>query len=265
MILAPEGFGREILMNIVDGHIAVITLNRPEARNAVNVALAEALAYAVGQVETDDTIRVAILASSHEKVFCAGADMAEIAAGRGPLLQTEEGGFAGFVNSKRTKPWIAAVKGHALAGGCELALACDMIVASESAQFGLPEVKRGLFAGAGGVYRLPRALPRNIGLELVATGDPLGAQRAAAFGLVNRLASPDGVLEEALNLARAISANAPLAVRQSLLVARLAAEKTDAELRELSRAEGAIVFASEDAKEGPRAFFEKRAPNWIGR
>ena len=174
----PEGVGREVLYEVVDGHIAVITLNRPEVRNAVNPQLAAACEYLIRKVEADDDIRVAILTSSNDKVFCAGADLAAISSGNGAGIATKDGGFAGFVDAKRDKPWIAAVKGYALAGGGELCLACDMIVASEDAKFGLPEVKRGLFAGAGGVHRLPRALPRNIALELVATGDSLGAQRA---------------------------------------------------------------------------------------
>jgi len=144
-------------------------------------------------------------------------------------------------------------------------LACDMIVASDDAQFGLPEVKRGLFAGAGGVYRLPRVLPRNIAFELIATGNSLDAHRAAALGLSNRTVPSERVLDVALELARTIAANAPLAVRQSLLVARQYAEHGDAELRAISDSEGALVFASEDAKEGPRAFLEKRPPNWSGR
>jgi enoyl-CoA hydratase/carnithine racemase len=261
----PEGVGREVLYEVVDGQIAIITLNRPEVRNAVNGPLAEAVDFLVQQIEADDAIRVGIITSSNERVFCAGADLSEISKGRGHLLQTPYGGFAGFVDAPRTKPWIAAVRGFALGGGCELSLACDMIVASDNAQFGLPEVKRGLFAGAGGVHRLPRALPRHLALELVATGEPIGAERAAALGFVNHVAPLDQVLDTAIGLARAIAVNAPLAVRHSLIVARLASECTDAELRKLSVTEGDIVFASEDAQEGARAFLEKRAPQWKGR
>jgi enoyl-CoA hydratase len=261
----PDGVGREVLYDLVDGHIAVITLNRPEVRNAVNPELAAAVEWLIKKVEADDTVRVAILTSSNDRVFCAGADLAAISSGRGAGIATADGGFAGFVDAKRDKPWIAAVKGYALAGGGELCLACDMIVASEDAKFGLPEVKRGLFAGAGGVHRLPRALPRNIALELVATGDPMEARRAYELGLVNRLAPTDQVLAVALELARAIAVNAPISVRESLKVARLSSEATDAELRKISGEASMRVMTTADAREGPRAFLEKRAPQWTGR
>jgi enoyl-CoA hydratase/carnithine racemase len=261
----PDGVGREVLYEVVDDHIAVITLNRPEVRNAVNPELAAAIEWLVKRVEADDAIRVAILTSSNDRVFCAGADLAAISSGRGAGIATKDGGFAGFVDAKRDKPWIAAVKGYALAGGGELCLACDMIVASDDAKFGLPEVKRGLFAGAGGVHRLPRALPRNIALELIATGESLDAQRAYELGLVNRLAPTDGVLAAALELARAIAVNAPVSVRESLKVARLSGEATDAELRKLSGEATMRVMTTADAREGPRAFLEKRAPQWTSR
>jgi len=262
--MTDGGAGDEVLFEVVDGHIAVITLNRPEVRNAVNGAVATGLDAAVKRVEGDPEIRVAILASSQNKVFCAGADLAEIAAGRGHLLGTKDGGFAGFVEHPKAKPWIAAVEGAAFAGGCEIVLACDMVSASETAKFGLPEVKRGLYAGAAGVYRLPRRLPRNIAVELVVTGEGLDATRAYALGLVNRLTAPGGALAAALDLARSIAANAPLSVRESLAIARLCHDLTEDELRPLSRAATARVFSSEDAKEGPRAFLEKRAPVWKG-
>lgn len=262
---APEGVGREVLYDVVDDHIAVITLNRPEVRNAVSPELAAACEHLIKKAEADDRIRVAILTSSNDKVFCAGADLAAISAGRGAGIATKDGGFAGFVDAKRQKPWIAAVKGFALAGGGELCLACDMIVASEDSQFGLPEVKRGLFAGAGGVHRLPRALPRNVALELVATGAPLEGRRAYELGLVNRLVPTAQVLDAALDLARSIAANAPVSVRESLRVARLANEATDADLRVLSGEAARTVMVTEDAREGPRAFLEKRAPRWQGR
>lgn len=246
-------------------HVALLTLNRPAVRNAVNGALASRLDALVKETEGDDAVRVVVLASSNAKVFCAGADLSEIAAGRADTLSTPDGGFAGFADARRSKPWIAAVQGFALAGGCELALACDMIIASDDAKFGLPEVKRGLFAGAGGVHRLPRAIPRNVALELIATGDPIDADRAYALGLVNRVAPSDEVLATAVALAEAIAVNAPLSVRESLDVARLSAETSDAELRRLSFAASDRVFASEDAKEGPRAFIEKRPARWTGR
>ena len=255
----------EVLFEVVDGAIAIIRLNRPDKRNAVNGALAKALEAAAKRVESEDALRVAILTRTSAGFFCAGADLAEVAAGRGRDLGTREGGFAGFVDLPKVKPWIAAVSGPALAGGCELALSCDMIVASQDSRFGLPEVKRGLFAAAGGVHRLPRALPRAIALELIATGDPLDAQRALAFGLVNALCPAEDLLDRALQLARAIAVNAPLSVRESLKLARLASELSDSEMRQLSGDAARLVMTSEDAKEGPLAFLQKRAPVWKGR
>jgi enoyl-CoA hydratase len=257
--------GSEVLFERHGEHIALLTLNRPEVRNAINGALASRLDALVKQTEQDDSIRVVILASSNARVFCAGADLSEISKGRADTLSTPDGGFAGFADAKRSKPWIAAVQGFALAGGCELALACDMIVASDDARFGLPEVKRGLFAGAGGVHRLPRAIPRNIALELIATGDPMDADRAYALGLLNRVVPSDAVAETAIALAEAIAVNAPISVRESLIVARLSSEKSDAELRILSFAGAARVFESEDSREGPLAFLEKRPARWTGR
>jgi enoyl-CoA hydratase len=255
----------EILFEIVDDHVAIVTLNRPEKRNAVNAALANALDQAVKQVESDPAIRVAILASSLPDIFCAGADVAEIAAGRARGLSTPDGGFAGFHAARRIKPWIAAVRGAALGGGCELCLACDMIVAADDACFGLPEVKRGLFAAAAGAYRLPRALPRAIAMELIATGGNLPAARAHHFGMVNRLAPSGDVMAEAMRLAGEIASAAPLGVMESLKLARLAHEHGEDELRALSQAATDIVFASQDAREGAAASREKRAPRWSGR
>ena len=255
----------EILFSLEGEHVAVITLNRPRVRNAVNAVLARKLDNAVKRVEQDSAIRVAILTSSNDRAFCAGADLSEIAAGRADTLSTPDGGFAGFVDHPRSKPWIAAVRGSALAGGCELSLACDMIVASEDSQFGLPEVKRGLIAAAGGVFRLPRALPRHIALELIATGNPLSASRAYALGLVNLVVPSEEVLIAAYRLAATIAANAPMAVRESLAVARVSGGQTDLDIRALSTRATERVFASDDAREGAQAFLEKRSPIWTGR
>lgn len=257
--------GEVVLFERRGDHTALVTLNRPAARNAVNAEVAAALEAIVDATEDDPQIRAVVLASSHAEVFSAGADLKEIAAGRRSTLRTERGGFAGLVFAKRQKPWIAAVDGKALAGGCELVLACDMVVASEQASFGLPEVLRGLIAAAGGLYRLPRALPANIALEMIATAAPIDALRAYHFGFVNRLAPSGQVVDEALRLAREIAVNAPLAVRQSLRVARAAADLSEAELRQLSADCMAVVARSEDYKEGPRAFIEKRSPRWSGR
>ena len=254
-----------VLFEVVEPHIALVTLNRPEARNAVNGAVAQGLEAAVDRVEQDRDIWAAVLTGAGPHAFCAGADLKEVSAGRGATLGTERGGFAGFVRAKRSKLWIAAAQGHALAGGLELLLACDLAVAAESATFGLPEVKRSLVAGAGGVFRLPRALPKTIALEMIATGEAIPAPRAGQFGLVNRVVSADQVREAALALARTVCANAPIAVRESLAVARQAAELPEEELWRISRAASQRVHQTEDFQEGPRAFVEKRPPRWVGR
>lgn len=261
----PQSVGREVLYDVVDGHIALARLNRPDKRNAVNGDVAAAMDWIVKETERDEAIRVCILTSSTPGFFCAGADLSEISKGRGQLLSTPDGGFAGFVRQPREKPWIAAVVGAGLAGGCELALSCDMIVASDDARFGLPEVKRGLYAGAGGVFRLPRRLPAAIAFELIATGDPIPSERAYQLGLVNRRVPADQVEAEAIALAKAISVNAPLSVRESLKVARMSYDHPEADLWPLSQKVSAMVFGSEDAREGPVAFLEKRAPVWKGR
>ncbi|GER14496.1 enoyl-CoA hydratase-related protein [Variovorax boronicumulans] len=249
------------------GHVALVTIDRPEARNAVNGDVASGLEAAVDATEADDDIRAVVLTGAGREAFCAGADLKEVSAGRGSALRTERGGFAGFVYRERSKPWIAAVNGKALAGGTELVLACDLVVAVRQAAFGLPEVLRGLIAAAGGLYRLPRAIPPNIALELILTAGQLDAERAHGFGLVNRLVPDvDGLREAALALAAEIARNGPVAVRQSLRVAREANSGLDeAALRALTRDAFERVAASEDFKEGPRAFIEKRAPRWSGR
>lgn len=247
-------------------HVALVTINRPEARNAVNGDVARGLDQAIATTDADPDTWVVVLTGSGADAFSAGADLKAVSAGRGHELRTDRGGFAGFVHAVRAKPWIAAVNGPALAGGCEIALACDLVVAVPTARFGLPEVKRGLIASAGGLYRLPRALPPAVAREMILTGDPIDASRAHALGLVNVLA-PDlqGLLPAALALAQRITANAPVAVRESLGVARQAFDLSDAELRAASEAAQARNMATEDFQEGPRAFIEKRAPRWQGR
>ena len=254
-----------VLFEIVEPHIALVTINRPEARNAVNGAVAAGLEAAVERVEADPDLWVAILTGAGPHAFCAGADLKEVSNGRGAALATAKGGFGGFVRAKRGKLWIAAAQGHALAGGLELLLSCDLSVVANSANLGLPEVKRSLVAGAGGVFRLPRAIPKAIALEMVTTGDPISAERAAHFGLVNAVVPANDVIATALTLARRITVNAPIAVRESLGVVRQAYDLTEAELWDVCAAASQRVRETEDFKEGPRAFVEKRAPNWVGR
>jgi enoyl-CoA hydratase len=227
----------------------------------VTRAFAAIVAHAEAQID----IRAVVLASSDPGFFCAGADLADVAAGRGGELELPEGGFAGFVDARRRKPWIAAVDGPALAGGCELVLACDMVVAGEGASFGVPEVKRGLIAGAGGVHRLARYIPRNIALEMIATGDPISAERAYQAGLANQLVPKGQARAAALALAERVAANAPVAVQESLIVGRQAPGCTDEEARALARVALEVIKQTEDIKEGPRAFLEKRPPVWTGR
>ena len=253
-----------VLFERIGQHIALITLNRPDKRNAVNGDVTQGLAAAIATVENDPDLRVAILAANGP-IFCAGADLSEVAAGRGMALMTPEGGFAGFVKAPRSKPWIAAIAGTAVGGGCEMALACDMIVAGAEAQLGLPEAKRGLIAAGGGAIRIARILPRAIAIEMLTTGRPLNAQQALSYGLANRVVPADEVVKSAIALAEEIAANAPLAVTEMLKLAHLSAELDEATLWKLSDEAGQRIVRSEDAKEGPRAFLEKRAPRWTGR
>jgi enoyl-CoA hydratase len=245
------------------GHVALLTLNRPRVHNAIDAEMADAIEAHVATVEADPAIRVAIIAA-RGKSFCAGADLKQVSAGFGQPVKARPGGFAGFVYADRQKPWIAAVHANAYGGGTEIALACDMIIAADDMSFTLPEVRRGLIPGAGGVIRAARFLPRPIALELIAGAAPLSARRAYELGMVNRLAPADRVLDEAKALAERIAANAPLAVRQAMRLTRAAADVGDAELRAMQAEAVEIVRASPDAAEGARAFVEKREPSWEG-
>ncbi|HMC38669.1 MAG TPA: crotonase/enoyl-CoA hydratase family protein [Acidimicrobiales bacterium] len=247
-----------------EGHIATITINRPEARNAVNGDVALGIEEAIDRLEGDDDLWLGIL-TGVPPVFSAGADLKEINAGRAGALQTKRGGFAGITTRERAKPIIAAVDGPALAGGTEICLACDLIVASTSARFGIPEAKRCLVAAGGGLFRLPRKIPFNIAMELALTGDPIDAERAHHFGLVNYLAEPGRALDRAKELAHQIEANAPVAVRASRRVVLAAAIADEATGWRLSAEAFAEALSSEDNKEGLMAFIEKRPPNWKGR
>lgn len=248
----------------VRGRVAVLTINRPDKKNAVNGDVARGIEAGIDRLEEDPEVWLGVLTGAGS-VFCAGADLKAINEGKAGELQTERGGFGGLVARKRTKPLIAAVDGPALAGGTELVLACDLVVASSAATFGIPEVKRSLVAAAGGLFRLPRLLPRNIAIELGLTGDPITAERAHHFGLVNVLSEPGEALETAMALAERIAKNAPLAVRETL---RLMRELADADDETAFRESGAAMInlaSTEDFWEGPAAFLEKREPQWKGR
>ncbi|WP_341197776.1 crotonase/enoyl-CoA hydratase family protein [Hyphomonas chukchiensis] len=246
------------------GHLAIITLNRPDARNAINGMMAQGIESALDKFEEDPNLWVAIL-TANGKAFCAGADLKEISAGNGAALSTKKGGFAGIARRERTKPLIAAITGSALAGGTEIALSCDMIVCADTTNFGLPEVKRSLVAGAGGLFRLPRVIGMPMALEVILTGDPLSSQRAYELGMVNKVVPEADVMAEATSLADRIMANAPLAVQASRTVTVDALKKGDDELWKASGTAFAGLVTTEDFKEGPRAFIEKRAPVWKGK
>jgi enoyl-CoA hydratase len=251
------------------GRIGIITLNRPEARNAVNGDVAAGVEAALDKIESDDDIWVGIVtantAGQEKPVFCAGADLKAINSGNAGGLSTKRGGFAGIAYRERRKPVIVAVDGLATAGGCEIVLSCDLVVASNRSSFGLAEVKRNLIAGAGGLFRLPRAIGRSAALEIILTGEPLAAQRAYELGLVNHVEAPDQVMPKALEIAERICAAAPLAVWASRKVVLASAYEDDDTLINMTNAEFGAIMASEDTKEGLTAFIEKRLPNWKAR
>jgi len=259
----------EAVTYVRDGNVAIITLNRPEARNAVNGDVASAMEAAIDRLEGDDGVWVGILlantAGQERPVFCAGADLKAINSGDAARLNTQRGGFGGIVYRERRKPIIVGVDGLATAGGCEIVLSADLVVASDRSAFGLAEVKRNLIAGAGGLFRLPRAIGRAVALEVILTGDPLPASRAYELGLVNRVVAPDQVESAARELAARIAANAPLAVWASRRVVLAAAYETDDTLIDMTNQEFGKILGSEDTKEGLTAFIEKRPPNWQGR
>ncbi|MFZ2177311.1 MAG: crotonase/enoyl-CoA hydratase family protein [Rhodococcus sp. (in: high G+C Gram-positive bacteria)] len=249
-----------VLTDFSDG-VAVITLNRPEAKNAVDLAVAKELAAAIDEFEARPDLTIGILTGAGG-TFCAGMDLKAFSRGERPSIPGR--GFGGLTEAPPTKPLIAAVEGWALAGGCELALSADLIVASRQAKFGLPEVKRGLAAAAGGLLRLPKILPYPLAMEIAITGDPLTAELAFQHGLVNRLTEPGEALTVAKALAARVAANGPLAVRATKQVISMAVGYTDPDAFVAQRRFIDPVFASADAQEGARAFAEKRAPVWRG-
>jgi crotonobetainyl-CoA hydratase len=247
--------------------IAILTLNRPKALNAVNADLAGAVGAALEEIERDDDIRVCVVTGAG-RAFCAGADLKAIAAGLDVSAPGHpEWGFAGLVEHEISKPLIAAANGFALGGGTEIVLACDLAVLADDAALGLPEVKRGLFAAAAGLIRLPRQLPAKLAMEHALTGRPIAPAVAEQYGLVNRVVPADRVLGTALELAAEIAANAPLSVRASKRLVRAATgagADWDRSVYDLQAQEIEAVFASADAREGATAFAEKRQPVWSG-
>jgi len=254
-----------VLLERAAPHVAFVTLNRPHARNAVNGQVVRRITSIIAETESDPDVWVTIVTGAGREAFSAGADLKEIAAGNIDSVRTPEAGFAGFVFAQRTKPWIAAVNGPALAGGLEIMLACEMALAADHANFGLPEVKRSLVAGAGGLWRLPRSLPRVVANRMALTGTTITATQALQFGLVNEVVPLDALRGRALHLAAEVAICAPLAVRETMAVAKAAVLHNEAELRTQAVAAMQRIRQTADFLEGPRAFVEKRAPNWQGR
>lgn len=250
----------EVLTEVRDG-VLIVTINRPEAKNAMSRAAAEGIAAAMDRLDAEDELRVGILTGAGG-TFCSGMDLKGFLRGETPTVEGR--GFGGVVQAPPKKPLIAAVEGYALAGGLELMIACDLVVAHKDAKFGIPEAKRGLVAAAGGVMMLPDQIPERIAMELALTGDFIGAERAYELGLINRI-SEGPALDGALELAATIAANGPLAVRISKQIMKESrgwamADRYDNQAKLIGP-----VFVSEDAREGAAAFAEKRKPNWKGK
>jgi enoyl-CoA hydratase len=250
-----------VLTDRRDG-VLLITLNRPDARNAVNLALAEGLAAALDELDTGDDVQVGVLTGAG-KGFSSGMDLKAFGTGERPRVGDR--GFAGIVQRPPQKPIIAAIEGFAVAGGFEIALACDLIVAARDARVAIPEVKRSLVAAAGALIRLPKRIPYHVAMELALTGDPIGAERAHQLGIVNRLAEPGGAVDAALELAAEIARNGPLALDASKRIVSSALDWSESEAWQKQGEIAGPVFASEDAREGAVAFAEKRDPVWKGR
>jgi enoyl-CoA hydratase len=240
----------------------LITIDRPGVKNALDLAVAEGIAAALDSLDADPELKIAVLTGAGGN-FSSGMDLKAFAAGEKPVIPGR--GLAGFAEAPPAKPLIAAVEGYALAGGFEVALACDLIVASREATFGLPEVRRGLLAAGGGLVRLPRLLPPRVAAEIILTGEFVSAERMAEHGVISRLTDPGSAVDGALELAAKIAANAPLAVAGARRMLQLAPDLDEAALWEEQRKLNAEVGSSEDALEGARAFAEKRPPEWKGR
>ena len=245
-----------------DGGVLLVTLNRPDARNAVDLPLAEGVAAALDELDASDDLRVGVLTGAGGG-FCAGMDLKAFVSGELPWVGDR--GFAGIVQRAARKPLIAAIEGFAVAGGFEIALACDLIVAARGAKLGIPEVKRSLVAAGGALLRLPQRLPYGLAMEMALTGDPMEAQRLHELGVVNRLAEPGAALDEALALAARITPNGPLALDASKRVLQSQRDWSEAEFWDRQGELTGPVFGSADAREGATAFAEKRAPVWQGR
>ena len=252
----------QAVLTEADGGVLLITLNRPDQRNAVNAALASGVAEALDRLDDDDDLKVGILTGAG-KGFSSGMDLKAFVAGESPYAADR--GFAGITQRGAAKPLIAAVEGYALAGGFEVALGCDLIVAARDARFGIPEVKRSLVAAAGALLRLPQRIPYHLAMELALTGDPIDAERGYELGIVNRLAEPGGAVDAALGLAGEIARNGPLALRASKRIVQSSSDWTDSEAWEKQGEIAGPVMVSEDAREGAIAFAEKRDPIWRGR
>jgi enoyl-CoA hydratase len=244
------------------GPVLLITLNRPDARNAVNAALAEQLAAALESLDADDSLRVGVLYGAG-KGFSAGMDLKAFVAGESPHVEGR--GFAGITRRAADKPLIAAIEGFAVAGGLEIALSCDLIVAARDARLGIAEVKRGLVAAAGALFRLPQRIPYTAAMELALTGEFIDGARAYELGLINRATEPGAALDTALELADTIGQNAPLALVASKKIVSRASGWDEDEAWEHSDEIAGPVMSSEDAREGATAFAEKRPPEWQGR
>jgi len=243
-------------------NVLVITLNRPEARNAVNLALAEGVAAALDELDADDELSVGVLTGAGNG-FSSGMDLKAFVAGEVPYVGDR--GFGGITRRASEKPLIAAIEGFAVAGGLEVALACDLLVAARGAKLGIPEAKRSLVAAGGALLRLPERIPYHLAMELALTGEPITAERAAELGLVNRLADPGGALEAALELATEVAANGPLALVASKRILQESGDWSHEEMWERQNEIAGTVMVSEDAREGAVAFAEKRPPVWKGR